>query len=99
MRPTFQPAVYMVANRRNGTIYAGVTSDLPKRIWQHKEGQIAGFTQRYDCKLLVWFESHATMESAIERGKQIKGGSRKKKIALVEADNPDWFDRFFEINQ
>lgn len=99
MRPNFQPAVYMMANRKNGAIYTGVTSDLQKRAWQHKEGQIDGFSRQYGCKSLVWFEFHATMELAINREKQIKGGSRKKKIALIEATNPDWFDRFAELNQ
>jgi len=85
------PAVYMMANRRNGTIYTGVTSNLVRRVWQHREG-IAGFSQRHDCKLLVWFEMHATMLAAIAREKQIKGGSRGKKLALIEADNPLWHD-------
>ncbi|MDJ0641701.1 MAG: GIY-YIG nuclease family protein [Erythrobacter sp.] len=99
MRPNFQPAVYMMANRKNGTIYTGVTSDLPKRAWEHRQGQIDGFTKRYGCKLLVWFEFHSTMESAIEREKQIKGGSRKKKTGLIEAENPDWFDLFTDLNR
>ena len=71
------PAVYMMGNRRNGTAYTGVTSNLMQRVWQHREG-IVDFSQRYDCKLLVWFEMHATMETAIAREKQIKGGSRAK---------------------
>ncbi len=98
MRQNFQPAVYIMANRKNGAIYTGVTSDLPKRAWEHRESQTEGFTRRYGCKLLVWFEFHSTMEAAIAREKQIKGGSRKRKIALIEADNPDWFDRFAELN-
>ena len=85
------PAVYMMANRRNGTVYTGVTSNLVRRVWQHREG-IAGFSQRYDCKLLVWFEMHATMETAIAREKQIKAGSRARKLALIEAGNPLWQD-------
>lgn len=95
----FQPAVYIMANHKNGTIYTGVTSDVPKRAWQHREGQIAGFTKKYGCKCLVWFELHATMEAAIEREKQIKGGSRKAKIALIDAANPEWRDLFFELNR
>ncbi len=85
------PAVYIVASRRNGTLYTGVTAHLVQRIWQHREG-LGGFSTRYDCKLLVWFEIHVTMESAIAREKQIKAGSRAKKLALIEADNPLWID-------
>jgi putative endonuclease len=94
----FQPAVYIVANHKNGTIYTGVTSDLLKRAWQHREGQIAGFSKEHGCKRLVWFELHATMEHAIAREKQIKGGPRAKKIALIEGTNPEWRDLFFELN-
>ena len=92
-----RPAVYMMASKRNGTIYTGVTSSLVDRAWQHREGVIDGFTRRYDCKLLVWFELHATMPDAIAREKLIKGGSRAKKIALIEAMNPGWRDLFPEI--
>ena len=88
----------MMTNHRNGTIYVGVTSDLPQRAWQHREGMVEGFTKRYGCKRLVWFELHSTMEHAILREKQIKGGSRKAKIALIESDNPEWKDLFFELN-
>ncbi|MCX7284488.1 MAG: GIY-YIG nuclease family protein [Novosphingobium sp.] len=87
----------MLASRRNGTLYVGVTSNLPKRTWQHREGVVDGFTARHGCKLLVWFEVHATMEYAIAREKQIKGGSRKRKLALIEAMNPLWRDLFAEI--
>jgi len=83
----------MMANKRNGTLYTGVTSDLVKRVWQHKNGEI-GFTGRYDCKLLVWYERHATMTSAIEREKQLKGGSRAAKCILISRDNPDWSDLY-----
>jgi putative endonuclease len=92
-----QPAVYIMANHRNGTLYAGVTSDLVKRAWQHRQGLVAGFTQRYGCKLLVWYEQHATMESAIAREKQVKAGSRARKISLIEAMNPGWRDLYSEI--
>ena len=98
MQPNFQPSVYLVANRRNGAIYTGVTSDLAKRIWQHRQGEVDGFTKRYGCKSLVWYELHATMEYAIAREKQIKAGSRRKKVALIEAANPDWRDLFGELN-
>ena len=86
-----QPAVYIVANRRNGTIYTGVTSDLVRRIWQHRQG-VAGFTRRYGCKHLVWYEIHEEMLPAIAREKQLKAGSRKRKLALIEAMNPEWAD-------
>jgi putative endonuclease len=94
----FQPAVYIVANHKNGTIYTGVTSNLPQRAWQHREGQVEGFARQYGCKRFVWFELHSTMEYAIIREKRIKGGSRKAKIKLIETLNPDWRDLFFEIN-
>ena len=89
-----QPCVYMVTNRRNGTIYTGVTSNLPRRAYEHREGLIPGFSTKYDCKLLVWYEVHDNMTAAIEREKQIKGGSRAKKIALIEALNPEWKDLY-----
>ena len=91
------PCVYIMASKRNGTIYVGVTSDLSGRVWQHREDAVEGFTKRYGCKLLVWFERHDTMESAIMREKQIKAGSRKAKLALIEAKNPTWRDLFEEI--
>jgi putative endonuclease len=86
-----------MASQRNGTLYTGVTSSLVNRAWQHREGLTGGFTKQYGCKLLVWFELHATMLEAIAREKQIKGGSRAKKLALIEAKNPDWNDLFPEI--
>jgi putative endonuclease len=94
----FQPAVYIMANHKSGTLYTGVTSDLPQRVWQHREGIVEGFTSKHNCKRLVWFELHATMEHAIAREKQIKGGSRKAKIALIDNGNPEWQDSFFELN-
>ncbi len=97
MHPNFQPAVYIMASKRNGTIYVGVTSDLPKRVFQHREGAADGFTKRYGCKLLVWYKVHSTMEYAIAREKQLKGGSRKRKLALIEGGNPQWKDLFAEV--
>ena len=97
MKRDFQPAVYIMASKRNGTIYVGVTSNLPQRAAQHREGTFQGHTPRYGCKMLVWFELHATMEHAITREKQLKGGSRKRKLALIEAMNPLWRDLFEEI--
>jgi predicted GIY-YIG superfamily endonuclease len=87
----------MMASSRNGTLYIGVTSNLPRRAFEHREGTLAGFTSRYGCKLLVWYEMHATMPDAIAREKQIKGGSRKKKLALIEAMNPSWRDLFDDL--
>lgn len=92
-----QPAVYMMASRRNGTIYIGVTSNLRGRAWQHRESVADGFTRKYGCKVLVWYELHSTMEHAIAREKQLKGGSRRKKLALIETGNPQWRDLFDEL--
>ncbi len=87
-----QPAIYIMANKRNGTLYTGVTSNLLQRDWQHKNEIVDGFTKRYECILLVYYEVCETMEQAILREKQIKGGSRAKKMALIESLNPDWKD-------
>ncbi|WP_206367483.1 GIY-YIG nuclease family protein [Sphingomonas sinipercae] len=87
----------MMASQRNGTLYVGVTSNLPERVWQHRSGLADGFTKQYGCKLLAWFEQAETMEAAISREKQIKGGSRLKKLSLIEARNPDWRDLFADI--
>ena len=89
-----QPAVYIMASRRNGTLYTGVTSDLVARAWQHREGVSAGFAKRYGCTTLVWYEMHGDMEQAILREKQLKAGSRRKKVAPIEAINPAWKDLF-----
>ncbi|WP_066077879.1 GIY-YIG nuclease family protein [Bergeriella denitrificans] len=92
-----QPAVYILASRRNGTLYIGVTSDLIKRIYQHKNHQVQSFTERYDVILLVWYELHATMESAITREKQLKKWQRNWKLRLIEENNPNWRDLWAEI--
>ncbi|MEH3034997.1 MAG: GIY-YIG nuclease family protein [Sphingomonas adhaesiva] len=84
----------MMASRRNGTLYAGVTSDLIRRVAQHRDGAVEGFTRRYGCKTLVWFDMADTMDAAIGREKQIKAGSRARKIALIEAANPHWRDLY-----
>lgn len=89
-----QPTVYIMANKRNGTLYVGVTSDLVQRVYQHRESLAPGFTSRYACKLLVWYEQHGDMVGAISREKQVKAGSRKKKLALIETLNPDWRDLY-----
>ena len=92
-----QPAVYILANKRNGTLYTGVTSNLVKRIWQHKNNLTAGFTARYGVRQLVYFELCDDMLSAISREKQIKGGSRRRKLELIEAMNPQWRDLYDDI--
>ena len=89
-----QPAIYILASGKNGTLYTGVTSDLVKRIWQHREDLGDGFTKRYQVHTLVYYELCDDMLSAIAREKQIKAGSRKKKILLIEANNVDWLDLY-----
>jgi putative endonuclease len=91
------PAVYILANGRNGTLYTGVTSDLPRRIWEHRNGVVDGFSRKYAAHRLVYFELHDTMVDAIAREKQIKAGSRRKKLELIEAANPAWRDLYDEI--
>ncbi len=89
-----QPCVYLLANRPNGTLYVGVTSDLIKRVWQHKNDVFDGFSRKYHVHRLVWFEQHATMEAAIAREKQLKAGPRLRKVALIESLNPTWADLY-----
>src|SRR5690606_13815333 len=79
-----QPCVYLLASRRNGTLYVGVTSNLVQRVWQHRNHLVEGFTKRYGVSRLVWFELHETMESAIRREKAIKEWKRAWKIQLIE---------------
>ena len=88
-----------MTNGRHGTLYTGVTSNLVQRTWQHRESVIPGFTKRYSSKLLVWYEFLPTMPGAIAREKQIKGGSRARKIALIEKVNPEWRDLFPALAQ
>ena len=85
-----QPAVYILASKRNGTLYIGVTSDLVKRIWEHKNNIVEGFTKRYNVHRLVWYELHGSMESAITREKRLKDWKRKWKLELIESNNPNW---------
>ena len=94
MRPAKQPAVYILANRRNGAIYVGVTSGLFSRIAVHQQDVIDGFTKRYGVHRLVYFELLNTMPEAIAREKQIKKYGRAQKIALIEAGNPAWKDLY-----
>ena len=91
------PCVYILANERNGTLYTGVTSNLIKRIYEHKNNIIKGFTQKYKVHKLVYYEVGESMLSAIEREKQIKAGSRKDKIKLIEKNNPEWNDLSNEL--
>jgi len=92
-----QPAVYILASKRNGTLYIGVTSDLVKRIWEHKNHVVEGFSKHYNVHLLVWYELHENMESAIIREKQLKEWKRKWKLDLIESGNPDWQDLYCKI--
>ncbi|MCH8041164.1 MAG: GIY-YIG nuclease family protein [Nitrospinae bacterium] len=87
-----QPAVYILASKRNGTLYIGVTSDLPKRAWEHKNDVVEGFTKRYRVHRLVYYELHEDMESAIRREKHMKKWNRAWKLELIEKQNPDWRD-------
>lgn len=84
--------VYMMASGRNGTIYTGVTSDLQRRVMEHRQGDVGGFTAKYGCKTLVWYEFHDDIETAIQREKSIKRYKRQWKLDLIEGLNPDWQD-------
>ena len=97
LKPMKQPSIYIITNQNNTTLYTGVTSNLIQRIYQHKEKTIDGFSSKYNCNKLVYFEIYDDMENAILREKQIKGGSRQKKIDLIELKNPDWRDLYHEI--
>ena len=92
-----QPAVYILASQKNGTLYIGVTSNLPKRIWQHKNHLIEGFTKKYKVTMLVYYEQAETMESAIVREKKLKKMGRKEKIQLIEVNNSNWTDLYETI--
>ena len=92
-----QPAVYILASKRNSTLYIGVTSDLVKRVWEHKNDVVEGFTRRYGVHQLVWYELHETMESAIEREKTLKNWKREWKLELIENSNPIWQDLYETI--
>ena len=92
-----QPCVYILASKRNGTLYVGVTSNLVQRVWQHKNDFVAGFTKRYGVHTLVWYESHETMESAIGREKAIKEWKRAWKLELIEQGNSAWRDLYGEL--
>jgi putative endonuclease len=92
-----QPAVYILASKRNGTLYVGVTSDLVKRVWEHKNNMMEGFTKQYNVHELVWYELHESMESAIMREKRLKDWKRAWKLELIESKNSDWLDLYDTI--
>ena len=89
--------VYILASRRNGTLYIGITSDLTRRIWQHKKKLVKGFTEKYDVDKLVYFEEYNDVDIAIQREKRLKEWKRKWKLDLIEKDNPDWKDLYSDI--
>mgnify|MGYP000061566858 CR=1 FL=1 len=90
-------SVYIMASQRNGTLYTGFCNSLSRRVYQHREGLIPGFTKQYGVKRLVWYELHDDMHEAIDREARIKRWKRAWKLNLIEAENPDWRDLFFEI--
>ena len=92
-----KPYVYILASKKGGALYTGVTSNLVARIWQHKNDVVAGHTGKYKIKQLVYFEQHETMETAIIREKQIKKWNRQWKINLIEKSNPGWLDLWNQI--
>ena len=92
-----QACVYILANKQNGTLYTGVTSTLAKRIWEHKNHVVEGFTKKHELDLLVWFEVHESIVSAITREKSIKKWNRKWKLELIEKNNPRWRDLYNDI--
>ena len=84
--------VYILASRRNGTLYVGMTDNLARRVWEHSSGAVAGFTRRYGVKTLVWYELHHSRESAFQRERQLKKWNRAWKLDSIERSNPDWRD-------
>jgi putative endonuclease len=94
---TKQPAVYILASKRNGTLYIGVTSSLQKRAWEHKNDLVDGFTKKYSVHCLIYYELHGDMLSAITREKQMKKWNCAWKVNLIESQNPDWNDLWNEI--
>ncbi len=92
-----QPCVYIMASRKNGTLYVGVTSNLIKRVWEHKQSLVPGFTKKYKVYNLMWYELHSTMESAFSREKALKNWKRQWKIKLIETINPKWKDLYPEL--
>ena len=89
--------VYLLASQKNGTLYCGVTSDSIGRVWQHREGEMRGFTSKHGVKRSVWFEQHFDIAEAIKREKRIKKWNRQWKINLIGTDNPEWRDLYFDL--
>jgi putative endonuclease len=89
--------VYIMASGRNGTLYTGATSDLAKRAWEHRSGVVAGFTRKYGCKLLVWYQVFESLDAARQREKQMKEWKRLWKVREIETMNPDWDDLYDRI--
>ena len=98
MMITKQPVVYIMASKRNGTLYTGVTSHLQQRVWQHRQGVVDGFSKKYNTRRLVYYELHGDMYAAISREKQIKKWRRQWKLNLIEGLNPQWLDLWNEIS-
>ena len=94
---TKQPAVYILTSKRNGTLYIGVTSDLIKRVWEHRNDLVEGFTKRYRIHRLVWYELHTAMESALQRENHMKEWKRVWKLAVIDKTNPEWQDLYDTI--
>ena len=92
-----QPCVYIMTNKRNGTLYTGVTANLAQRAYQHRTASTPGFTSQYCCRMLVLYERYERMDEAIAREKQIKAGSRRAKLALIDALNPHWRDLYEDL--
>ena len=95
--PEFQPCVYLLASKRNGALYVGITSNLQQRVWQHNKDLMEGFTKRHGVHTLVWYEAHDRMESAMARENAIKRWKRAWKIRLIETTNPKWLDRYGDL--
>ena len=89
--------IYILTNKRNNVLYTGVTNDLQRRVYEHREKLVGGFTKKYNLYKLVYYEETESIEAALNREKQIKGGSRQKKIDLIEGMNPQWSDLYDEI--
>ena len=94
MHRDFLPVVYIMASRRNGTLYTGVTSDLPKRVWEHRNGVVPGFSKKYGCKLLVWYAAYDDLQEARLRELQMKKWKRLWKLSEIEQVNPGWVDLY-----
>jgi len=89
--------VYILATRRDGVLYTGMTDDLARRVWEHRTGSVPGFTRRYGVKMLVWYEKHSQRETAFQRERQIKKWNRAWKVDLIEGSNSDWDDLYGEL--